>query len=189
MLMPQQLRTIVRSCFAITLCLSLAACANNGSQPQSDQESRWQALGEPNCKTYFDGCNTCTRNPESGISACTKKECVDYETPRCLDDADKTLTDAVTGPRLLRFRCSGNNRFTLYFGEYLVADKRIALEDSQIMFVDAATRIAEVMTERATASGRKFVSGETTLWLNDERAIVNKGNNNYYNNCEAMQSD
>lgn len=187
--MPQQLRTLLTLCLAVALSLSLTACGSSPSQDNAEQDARWQALNDPDCKTYFDGCNTCTRDPDTGISACTRKACADYEPPQCLDDTDASLSSALDEPRVLRFRCSGSSRFTVYFGEYLVADTRLALEDSQVMFVDGATRIAEVMTEQPTASGKKYVSGTTTLWLDGERARVNKNRDNYYNNCEIVQQN
>lgn len=186
---PIQLRTLLSLSIAVAVSLGLAACGSTPSQDDAEQEARWQTLNEPDCKTYFDGCNTCTRDPDTGISACTRKACADYEPPRCLDDADAGVNSALEEPRVLRFRCADSNRFTVYFGEYLVADTRVALEDSQVMFVDGATRIAEVMTEQPTASGKKYVSGTTSLWLEGESALVNKANDNYYNNCETLQQN
>jgi hypothetical protein len=56
---------------------------------QYDQNS-WQQMIPPDCFVYFDGCNTCRRNPQSGLAACTRKACMNYNKPYCLDQQPAT---------------------------------------------------------------------------------------------------
>jgi hypothetical protein len=62
-----------------------AQASESAETPQYDQNS-WQQLIPPDCKAYFDGCNHCRRNPETGIAACTRKACMTYSKPYCFDD-------------------------------------------------------------------------------------------------------
>ena len=81
--------------FIFVLLVSLMGCASTapGTKPASpssaiqqyDQNS-WQQMIPTSCQAYFDGCNTCRRNPENGLAACTRKACAAYAKPYCLDD-------------------------------------------------------------------------------------------------------
>jgi len=54
------------------------------------------------CSSYFDGCNMCSCNRETGlISSCTKKFCAVEEKPRCEDETNATPspTPKATTPR------------------------------------------------------------------------------------------
>lgn len=83
--------------FALGLLLS-ACSASDTTQPEAaddamsessvaayDQNS-WETLIPESCLSFFDGCNNCRRNPENGLTACTKKFCQQYEQPVCLDE-------------------------------------------------------------------------------------------------------
>lgn len=162
--------------------IALIGCAHTADDANRDYHANsWRSHINESCHTYFDGCNTCTRDSDTGITACTRKACDQYQQPKCLDDVA-----SVVGPKTIQFRCVDNKHFKMFYGVYTIGDKAIKLDDSQAVFVDGATRIAEVMTRQPSASGDKFVSGDTTLWIDDrDEAIVNKRNNIYYANCLA----
>lgn len=173
--------------FAIILGFSFTGCASSGKSGASSgnySSESWRDLIPASCVSYFDGCNNCTRNPQTGDTACTRKACTEYYKPRCLDGTEG-MSDAPQGPRVLEFRCNNNKRFTVFYGNYIIGDKTVRLPDSQAVFVDGKTRIAEAMTRQPSASGEKYVSGELTFWLKDGKAVVDKGHNVIYANCTA----
>lgn len=54
-------------------------------EPVTYTETSWQEMIDASCQSYFDGCNNCRRNLETGLAACTRKFCAEFEQPRCLD--------------------------------------------------------------------------------------------------------
>lgn len=46
----------------------------------------WETIIAESCTSFSDGCNTCRRDPETGVVACTKKACMQYEKPYCMDE-------------------------------------------------------------------------------------------------------
>lgn len=171
-----------------SLALLIFSCGENPTRPNGKFDSNsWRTLIPENCQTYFDGCNNCTRDPQSGETVCTRDICEVYEEPRCLDGEEGVSVAAIIGPREVKYRCADNKRFTLYYGEYPIGGKKIKLKDSQVMFVDGATRIAEVMTVQPSTTGEKYVSGATTVIAKDKEARVNKFNNIYYANCAVIE--
>ena len=82
----------------LLLAFILSGCASQ-SDPDSaiateyDSDS-WKTLIDDECRSFFDGCNTCQREPgKQGM--CTLKACEVYQKPRCLDD------EAARAPLLL----------------------------------------------------------------------------------------
>lgn len=60
-----------------------------GQESESTDEydaNSWESMIPETCISYFDGCNTCHRDLETGLAGCTKKACQQYEMPACLDD-------------------------------------------------------------------------------------------------------
>lgn len=165
---------------------SLIGGGSNGATDNYNAES-WREVIPAGCVAYFDGCNTCARNLQTGDTACTQKACKEYQQPRCLDGT-KGAADAPVVPRVVQFRCNNNKRFTIYYGNYHIGEKTIALKDTQVVYVDAKTRIAEVMTLEPTASGDKFVSGELMFWSDGEEATLNKGRDLVYGNCSVSDA-
>lgn len=177
-----QLTANVTLSFIIAMLVGCAHTADDADRTY--HADSWRSLISESCHTYFDGCNTCTRNPDTGVAACTRKACEQYQQPKCLDNVA-----SVVGPQTVQFRCNDKKHFRVFYGIYTIGNKAIKLEDSQVMYVDGATRIAEVMTRQPSASGEKFVSGDTVLLINGDEAIVNKGNNILYTNCFATATD
>lgn len=58
---------------------------NSDDTMQAYNESSWETIIPESCQSFTDGCNTCRRGPQEGIAACTKKFCLEYSKPECLD--------------------------------------------------------------------------------------------------------
>lgn len=176
--------------FATALGFAIAGCASGGKLGGAGNytELSWRELIPASCVSYFDGCNSCTRNLKTGNTACTPNVCTGYKKPYCLDGTEG-ISDAPRAPEVLDFQCYNNKHFKLFYGNYTIGDKTVDLLDSQAVFVDGKTRIAEVMTRQPTTEGEKLVSGELVVWLEDGKAIVDKGQKLLYGNCSADSAD
>jgi hypothetical protein len=73
-------------------CREESAAPTPEPTPQSDEQpveydaDSWRALIPDDCVAFFDGCNRCRRAPGRELAACTRKACVRYEEPICLDE-------------------------------------------------------------------------------------------------------
>ena len=56
---------------------------NNGWN--NNNWNNWSSADSASCKTYYDGCNTCTRQYPGGPQVCTKLACFAHGTPYCKD--------------------------------------------------------------------------------------------------------
>ncbi len=56
----------------------------------------WKSIIPESCMNFSDGCNTCVRNPENGVVACTQRACIKYERPRCLDSEVSSWQESDT---------------------------------------------------------------------------------------------
>lgn len=54
-------------------------------EEQSYNFESWKEIIPSGCKSFFDGCNNCIRSENSDLAACTKKACLEYSEPKCLD--------------------------------------------------------------------------------------------------------
>jgi hypothetical protein len=87
----------------------LVGCASEVDKPsattalpateQGYDADSWRSIIPISCEHYSDGCNLCNRNPESGLTACTRKACFTYQRPECLDDSRAEAE--TTGPTTL----------------------------------------------------------------------------------------
>lgn len=59
----------------------------------------WKTIVPDTCQTFTDGCNTCNRAEGSDVIACTKKACMEYERPTCLD-AEAKVEGSTTRRRV-----------------------------------------------------------------------------------------
>ncbi len=57
-------------------------CLDQDSGPYTSES--WKTIIDQNCRTFNDGCNTCTRMDDGG-AACTRMMCQAYARPECLD--------------------------------------------------------------------------------------------------------
>lgn len=53
---------------------------------------------ESTCKTWFDGCNKCSKNT-GGEWKCGKYKCSSYKTPSCIEKTDATAVDKTEAPK------------------------------------------------------------------------------------------
>lgn len=76
-----------------------AAIIAQGECPETEMakydQNSWKDLIDPNCPSFFDGCNNCHRDPVIGQAACTRKFCQEYEKPKCLDQGNLDLGKGV----------------------------------------------------------------------------------------------
>ena len=77
----------------VALLFSLLAAGCNSTSQQSSVDSydanSWKTLIPESCLSFYDGCNNCRRSAAGEVAACTRKACVKYQEPRCLDDANQ----------------------------------------------------------------------------------------------------
>lgn len=83
----------------LLLCVSLVAACVVGGGPDPDPEldssapmpmeynaDSWRTIIPAACTRFFDGCNQCTRAAGAEMAACTRKACMSYQKPACLDE-------------------------------------------------------------------------------------------------------
>ncbi len=169
----------------------LAGCAPESPEPSPASKmeqakssapynaNSWKTIIADSCRHFFDGCNTCTRAPEAKTAACTRKACVQYQEPRCLDDqaaADTTFSRA-------NYQCEDEKSFSVFRGEYRAGDMRVKLNDDEIWLSDAQTRTAHRMQRVPSASGEKFSDGEFSFWSKGAEALVQQNEQVLYQGC------
>jgi hypothetical protein len=70
----------------IGVCL-LAGCSTGPQSAASSYDANsWKTMIPESCLRFYDGCNNCRRSAAGEVAACTRKACVKYQKPRCLDD-------------------------------------------------------------------------------------------------------
>jgi membrane-bound inhibitor of C-type lysozyme len=160
---------------------------SEANQPETsvyDQDS-WRQIIPEECRAYFDGCNNCRRNPETGIAACTRKACMTYTKPYCLDDQEssKNTGGQKNLKQTIRYACEGGKGFTVSYGEYRSGDQRLRLNKDQVMFSDHQSRMARQLKRVPSASGERYSDGSLTLFAKGDEAFVKNGEAMLYVNC------
>lgn len=74
------------ACFSYFLTAEVYDVAENIDDVVEYDQNSWQEMIDDSCLSFSDGCNTCRREPGSNIAACTRKACMRYEKPECLDE-------------------------------------------------------------------------------------------------------
>ncbi|MDO4714595.1 MAG: hypothetical protein Q4B28_08435 [bacterium] len=79
-----------------TVTLLLAGCTFTPSSPTPDvvdtitssgyHAESWKSIIPESCQTFNDGCNQCSRRPDTDEVACTLMYCEEYAEPKCTDD-------------------------------------------------------------------------------------------------------
>ncbi|MCP8899583.1 MliC family protein [Gilvimarinus xylanilyticus] len=142
----------------------------------------WKAIIPDTCASFFDGCNTCTRAPGAATAACTRKACMQYKEPRCLDQ-DAAKADAEFSQ--INYQCADGETFIIFRGEYRASDMRVKLEENEIWLSNTQTRTAHRMKRVSSASGEKYSDGEITFWSKGDEALVQEGEKILYRGCQV----
>ena len=78
------IKSLLRLPLLLMLVAIVSACATNNADEAMYDMNSWKTMIDDQCQAYFDGCNTCRREPgKQGL--CTLKACAEYQKPRCLD--------------------------------------------------------------------------------------------------------
>jgi hypothetical protein len=103
--------TVQERAYTSPIWYTPAAPASGSEETVRYDQNSWQQLIPPDCKAYFDGCNTCRRNFETGLAACTRKACMTYSEPHCLDDQSATDTrgDRQASAQTVKYACASGN--------------------------------------------------------------------------------
>ena len=119
--------------------------------------SSWQTIIGDECRSFFDGCNNCSREPGK-MAACTRMACAVYQQPRCLDD--EAAAASAPAAKRLDYACDASNSFSVSYHEYVQDEQRLRLQDTEIMFSDDQTRTAYRLQRERSASGEKYRNAE-----------------------------
>lgn len=141
----------------------------------------WRKLIPADCKRYSDGCNLCNRNLDSGMTACTRKACVAYEQPLCLDENAEAAEPAAHNTFV--YRCRDDYRFAVTVGEYLAGDQRVQLREDQVLLTDLQSGTAALLTRAASAAGARYRNDELEFWSKGGDAVLLRGGEPLYWNC------
>ena len=77
---------LIKRLFTVLLFMILASgCVQSMQQEIVYDQNSWETIIPGSCLSFSDGCNNCRRSTASGIAACTRKACVKYKKPVCLD--------------------------------------------------------------------------------------------------------
>ncbi|WP_041521721.1 MliC family protein [Gilvimarinus agarilyticus] len=143
----------------------------------------WREIIPESCNSFFDGCNTCRRAPGAAEAACTRKACMKYQQPRCLDDEQASAGQAG---RQVQYQCAGEARFTVFFGEYRADDQRVKLGPDEVMLSDAQSRTTYKLTRERSASGAKYTDGTLSYWSKGSEAVLQQSGDTLYQGCQEQ---
>lgn len=145
--------------------------------------SSWRKLIPASCSSFFDGCNTCKRAPGAAGAACTRKACMQYQEPHCLDEEHAAVKPKAPAVRQVQYLCQGGERFTVFFGNYQADDQRVKLEPNEVMLSDTQTHTTYKLTRERTASGAKYSDGQMSYWNKANEASVQQDGDTLYQVC------
>ena len=165
-----------------------AAAQPVAMEGQYGQDS-WKTRISESCLSFFDGCNNCRRNPQTGIAACTRKACARYAKPVCLDDtgAGAQMNAPASGTsgkaHSVTYSCESGARVSADYGEYVADDQRLKLKPDEIMFRDHQTHTAALLARQRSASGERYGKGGLVFWAKGDEAFVLRDGDRLYTNC------
>ncbi|MCG6888771.1 MAG: MliC family protein [Gammaproteobacteria bacterium] len=147
----------------------------------------WKSIIGDECRSFFDGCNKCFREPGK-MAACTRKACVAYQQPRCLDEVQAVDAAHRAGGKLVAYVCAGDNRFSVSYHEYVQDDQRVRLEESEIMFSDQQTHRVYRLRRTPSASGEQYVdSAGLKFFAKGDEALVMQKDSRLYSDCSLQR--
>ena len=152
-------------------------------KPMFDMSS-WTTIIGDECRSFFDGCNNCFREPGK-MAACTRMACAVYQQPRCLDD-DTAASSAPVAKRV-GYACDDNNSFSVSYHEYAQDDQRLRLNDLEIMFSDDQIGVAYRLQRERSASGEKYRNAEgLEFFAKGKEALVRRQGASLYMNYRIL---
>jgi hypothetical protein len=153
-------------------------------QTEFDMNS-WKTTIDSECRSFFDGCNNCFR--ELGkMAACTRKACAVYQQSRCLDEADDSAQ--ASSAKKIDYVCDADKSFSVSYHEYIQADQRLQLKDSEVIFSDHQTHEALRLQREPSASGEQYIdSAGFRFFAKGEEALVMQQDTRLYSDCKMKQ--
>lgn len=158
---------------------SSAAPASVAASLDSYTQNSWKTMILPSCQSFFDGCNNCVRRADAKQLTCTRKACMVYQQPRCLDPQLPQMQN-------IEYHCA-EGVFIVYLGQYGEDDERVVLEPGNVMFVDRQTGEELLLQREVSGSGEKYAGGGLVYWNKGDNAIVHKNDAPLYRECVSSQ--
>ena len=81
--------SMAKTLVCVLALLLLGACQTERLRDADEagySSQSWRETIPESCRVFFDGCNPCRREPGAEAAACTRKACVKYREPVCLDN-------------------------------------------------------------------------------------------------------
>ena len=184
-----QFALVLISAFLLAACIAKedpvvtadSASSQPGAVGQVFNMSSWTTIIGDECRSFFDGCNNCFREPGK-MAACTRMACAVYQQPRCLDD--DAAADSTPAAKRVGYACADNNSFSVSYHEYAQDDQRLRLDDSEIMFSDDQAGTAYRLQRARSASGEKYMNaGGLEFFAKGDEALVRQQGVSLYANC------
>jgi membrane-bound inhibitor of C-type lysozyme len=170
------------------LAILVSACGTKqdsavmAAVPKYDMNS-WKTIIGDECRSFSDGCNNCFREPGK-MAACTRKACLTYQLPRCLDEA-AAAESAAAGKRV-EYSCDAASTFSVSYHEYVQDDQRVRLQESEIMFSDHQQHTVYRLQRTPSASGEQYVdSAGFKFFAKGDEALVMEQDSRLYSGCKV----
>lgn len=147
----------------------------------------WKTIIPDTCSRFFDGCNQCRRVPGNIDVACTRMSCPRYSKPECLDNSvpEQNAETTTDTPETREYFCDKHNRFSVFFGKYVVGDREETLAEGEVVFADRQTLAATRLQRMDTTSGNVFTDGRLVFQLQGDEAQVLLQNEPLYVDCKT----
>ncbi|RDV28192.1 hypothetical protein DXV75_04345 [Alteromonas aestuariivivens] len=168
----------------VLIALGLAACQshNEEAMPVTGFNSdSWKTMIPQSCEQYFDGCNQCRRGP-SGVAACTRKFCAEYQQPACLESGVDLSDYRVV------YYCDGGKSFSLSYGVYHQGEEDVVLNQGEVMMADHQSMSSMLLEGEALPGGTRYTGENVIVELMGNLASVSKGGLTVYANCQVVDS-
>ena len=196
--LTSRLFALLHSLLFCCCLLLISACSHEdgsgsdeaAAQPYSEFDSdSWQTRIPDSCSRFFDGCNQCRRTPGTVQATCTRKACVRYLEPKCLDEDSAVANVAEQEqPKKEDYLCDGNNQFSIYYGTYLTEVQRLKLTAEEVMLADRQSLSAYKLTKKMLGSVVVFTDGKFALQSLGDEVQITLENELLYTNCKLRET-
>jgi membrane-bound inhibitor of C-type lysozyme len=152
--------------------------------PEYDMNS-WKTIIGDECRSFSDGCNNCFREPGK-MAACTRKACLTYQQPRCLDE--EAAAESAATARRVDYACDAASSFSISYHEFVQDDQRVRLKESEIMFSDHQQHTVYRLQRTPSASGEQYVdSAGFKFFAKGDEALVMEQDSRLYSGCKVKR--